>query len=534
MPLMARLHRQLTWNSSLFYVALVAIGAFYTIALTLLPLLTAFLLVFFSLLTATTLIEPLAGLVVTLFLSLLRAWLQVEVPEIPSLIAMPVLAVTIGSWLMHGALRRDIRLRAPSLLYPLLLFVGAAAFSLWDGVELQVYGLPELLKWLQLLAVFWLVVDHVNARLLPWLVGGFLLVGAFQASVGLWQFGLRGMGPEHFAIVTDRFYRAYGTFEQPNPFAGYVGLVFPLGLGILLNWGTAKFAIGRLAARVRAIPLPPGSSGPSRSSLFAVIGILLATGLTGAALVASWSRGAWFGMGAALLVTIAALPRRAWIGVGLVALLLISILGLGMVGMLPASVSARLTDFAQYADFDDVRGVGVNDANYAVIERLAHWQAALAMWRGNFWTGVGFGDYEPAYSDYGLLNWPIPLGHAHNYYLNIAAETGIIGLAAYLLLWAAVFWQTWRLTRRLSSSSWQRGLAIGLLGAWAHLSVQHLFDNLYVNNVHLHIGVLFGIVALLAQAQHAMAPPSLNTRSRIHPSAAPIHLPARPFQGLSE
>ena len=31
--------------------------------------------------------------------------------------------------------------------------------------------------------------------------------------------------------------------------------------------------------------------------------------------------------------------------------------------------------------FEDVRGVGINDANYAVLERLAHWQAALEMWR---------------------------------------------------------------------------------------------------------------------------------------------------------
>ena len=534
MPLMARFHRQLTWNSPLFYVALVAIGAFYGLALTLLPLLTGFLLVFFSILIVATLIEPLVGLVVTLFLALLRAWLHVELPEVPSLIAMPVLALTIGSWLMRGALRRDIRLRTPSLLYPLLLFVGAAVLSLWDGVELPVYGLPELLKWLQLLAVFWLVVDHVNARLLPWLVGALLLVGAFQASVGLWQFDLRGKGPDHFAIVTDRFYRAYGTFEQPNPFAGYVGLVFPLGLGILLNWGATKLAIAQLALRARAAPLTPRPWRSSRFPLFVVTGLALATGLTGAALVASWSRGAWFGMGVALLVIVAALPRHAWVGVGLVALLLLSTLGLGIVGMLPASVSARLTDFSQYAGIYDVRGVAVNDANHAVIERVAHWQAAVAMWRGNFWTGVGFGDYEPAYSDYGPLNWPIPLGHAHNYYLNIAAETGIVGLAAYLVLWAVVFWQTWRLTRRLSSPSWQRGLAVGLLGAWTHLSVHHLFDNLYVNNVHLHVGVMFGIVVLLAQAERQMTPPSLNTPGRIRPSAAPIHPRERLFLGLFE
>jgi O-antigen ligase len=146
-----------------------------------------------------------------------------------------------------------------------------------------------------------------------------------------------------------------------------------------------------------------------------------------------------------------------------------------------------------------VRGAGINDANFAVIERLAHWQAALEMWRDNFWTGVGFGDYEPAYPAFQLINWPIALGHAHNYYLNRAAETGFLGLVAYVLLWGVVFWQTWRLTQRALDIWWWRGLAIGLLGTWTHLSVHHLFDNLYVNNVHLYIGVMFGIVAVLSK-----------------------------------
>ena len=162
-----------------------------------------------------------------------------------------------------------------------------------------------------------------------------------------------------------------------------------------------------------------------------------------------------------------------------------------------APIAARLTDFVQDVRFEDVRGVGINDANYAVIERLAHWQAALQMWRYNLWTGVGFGCYEPAYRDFALINWPIALGHAHNYYLNIAAETGLIGLAAYLFLWGAVFWHTWRATRR--AKGLLRGVAIGLLGTWTHLTVHHFLDNLYVNNIHLHIGALLGLLAFVVR-----------------------------------
>jgi O-antigen ligase len=481
---MVVLKSQRVWNSPRFHIVLVGVAVLFGLVLQSLSPLNGFLLVFFSLVGLITLVEPLVGLLVTLFLGLLWAWLRAEVTGVPPLIAVPVLAFTLGAWLLRGLARRQVHLPLSPLLGPLLLFIAAAALSLWDGIELLAFGLPELLKWLQILALFWFIASYVDRQRFAWLIGGLLLIGLFQALVGLWQFGFRGTGPDHFAILGGRFYRAYGTFEQPNPYAGYLGLIFPLGVGVLINWLMDRIVSRRCCASPQ-IPLP------------VVLLLAFVTGIMGVALVASWSRGAWLGLGAALVMMLAALPSRAWLGIGIVLVILVGTVGLSAIDLLPASVSARLTDFTQYIHFDDVRGVGINDANYAVLERLAHWQAALEMWRSDFWTGVGFGDYEPAYPAFRLLNWPIALGHAHNYYLNLAAETGVIGLAAYLLLWGAVFWRTWRLICSLPLHSWWRGLAIGLLGAWTHFSVHHLFDNLYVNNVHLHIGVMLGLVALL-------------------------------------
>jgi O-antigen ligase len=196
-----------------------------------------------------------------------------------------------------------------------------------------------------------------------------------------------------------------------------------------------------------------------------------------------------------MVVMAAALPRRMWLGVGGVALAIAILLGANAVGVLPNAIRARLTDFTQQVQVFDVRGVGINDANYAVLERLAHWQAAGEMIRQHPWTGVGFSNYEPVYSQYALMNWPLPLGHAHNYYLNVTAELGIPGFLAYMLMWGAIFWQTLQALRRCSG--WERGLALGLLGAWMHLSVHHLFDDLYVNNAHLLIGALLGMLTFL-------------------------------------
>jgi len=40
-------------------------------------------------------------------------------------------------------------------------------------------------------------------------------------------------------------------------------------------------------------------------------------------------------------------------------------------------------------------------------------------------------------------------------------------------------------------------MAIGLLGTWTHLMTHQFLDNLYVNNVHLLIGALLGIINII-------------------------------------
>jgi O-antigen ligase len=220
-----------------------------------------------------------------------------------------------------------------------------------------------------------------------------------------------------------------------------------------------------------------------------------ATAVTTTALIASWSRGAWLGFAAGTAVFAFYWPKKRWQGAALFGLGAAFFLAGMQFNLIPVSITGRVTSFSQDLQFGDVRGVDINDANYAVLERLAHWQAALDMARENVWLGVGFGNYETAYAAYALINWPAPLGHAHNYYLNLLAETGIIGLAAYLLLWTAVFWQTVRLLKRLD---WpDRGIALGLLAAWTALTVHHLVDKLYVNNIYIHLGVMLALLQLL-------------------------------------
>jgi O-antigen ligase len=402
----------------------------------------------------------------------------------PSDLGQLFLLLALAGWLARGLLRRQVALPRVPLVLPLAAFVLISLASL-IGAPAPVEGLKEVLKWVEIGLVLYLVQSGAARGRAAWLVAALLLAGAVQAALGYWQYEVRGIGPSHFAILGGH-YRAYGTFEQPNPFGGFLGLIWPLAAGLA---ATSLLAFWRTRRR-------------EHLALAAVFGGLAGLLLVG--LYVSFSRGAWLGAAAAALAVAIALPRRRWLGLGLVAAGLVAFGGLLSAGLLPAGITERLADAGDFAVVSDVRGATITVDNFAVIERLAHWQAAVAMATDHPWLGVGLGNYGAAYPQYALLNWPNPLGHAHMIYLNLLAETGALGLAAYLVLWLSVFALTMRAAARTDGLA--RGLAVGLLGAWAHLSVHQIVDNLYVNNNHLLLAVLLGLLIVLVRPRQ----PSLD------------------------
>ncbi|TFG70273.1 MAG: O-antigen ligase domain-containing protein, partial [Anaerolineales bacterium] len=223
---------------------------------------------------------------------------------------------------------------------------------------------------------------------------------------------------------------------------------------------------------------------------------------------ASWSRGGWVGFGAAVLVMVFLTPMTWRRGFLLIAVLVILSWLLYSTGLFPQNITDRLTGFSALFQFSDIRSVGITDANFSLIERIAHWQTALDMWRSRFWFGIGLGGYESAYPLFRMPNWTLPLGHAHNIYLNMLAETGILGLSAYGLFMGTILVKLGRAAHSLDG--WLRGLAVGLTGAWIHLMVHNLVDNLLVNNVHLHVGLMLALSAwVITKAGHGDLPEAI-------------------------
>jgi O-antigen ligase len=476
--------------------ALIAAAAIGGLALARLPLTTLLVVFGAGSIVVGTLIEPAIGLVAMLSLAPWAAWQGTYLPGLlPTDVGQLSIALTLGAWGVRGLARREFNLPRVPLLLPLAIFTGWAAITMLWAPDYS-FGLPEVLKWIEMALVALFVVDTAQRRSVWWIVAGLLLSATAQALIGIYEARVRGIGPEGF-LLSEGVYRAYGTFEQPNPFAGFIGLILPIGLTV------AAYCVGRIPSALRSRNTHYSIRITHYAiwiTLYALVTLLVVV-LLAAALYLSFSRGAWLGAVAALLMMGLFLPRRRWLGLALIGGLIVAGLALYGAGLLPASIADRFADVGTLVDFRDVRGVKINDANYAVVERLAHWQAAIYMIEAQPWTGVGFSNYQPVYEQYRLLNWPLPLGHAHNIYLNIAAETGLPGLAAYLVLWVCIFAATIRARR--TPDGLRRALALGLLGAWTHLSVHNMFDNLYVNNVHLHIGAMIGLLSVLAASSRA-------------------------------
>lgn len=289
-------------------------------------------------------------------------------------------------------------------LLAVLLLIGVMFLSTTVAISKK-DSLKEIAKWLEFGVLIVIGAQYLRTRRQIWILIGFIIAGAIsQAFFGYMQ-AIFGLGPQSF--VRDFNLRIYGTFDQPNPYAGYLNMSLAMTISLLLlgrNWLTRVLAG-------------------------------LATCLMGGAFYLTQSRGGQVALLTALLVIVLVglASMRAWMRIIIVAVFL---LVLGMVaGVIPLYL------FDQVNHFLGLSGISLQDptpATFSTAERLAHWIAGINMYLTHPILGVGIGNYPDAYSQYSVTIFVNSLGQAHNYYINIAAETGTIGLAIYVFFVGAL------------------------------------------------------------------------------------------------
>lgn len=391
--------------------------------------------------------------------------------------------LTSVAWITSVLVRRERVLRPAPLVVPLLVFLAAIFLSFLQASDLTL-SFKELIKWLELLAVYVLAANVLRGRdqirvLVVVLVG----MACAEAAYGLVQFVTRH-GPPSF-LIRGRFLRAYGTFDQPNPFAGYLNLTLPLAVALFLasRGGQRFFSGGWLRRRE---PLLWGASSA----------LLLA------AVAASLSRGAWIALAAAAFLLVVWANRAPWRYVGWASFAAIMVAWVGALGLLPGRIAAVLQAFSLANVDTDVHRL--TPETFSAAQRLAYWIAGWRMFSDHAWLGVGMGNYGINYETYAVPGWETQLTHAHDYYLNLAAETGLIGLAAFLVVVAAAAYQTWRAAFG-SRDPFVRVVAMGALGMLVTLCVHNLFDDLFVHGTVNVIALMLGSAAAVTRATPACA-----------------------------
>jgi O-antigen ligase len=331
-----------------------------------------------------------------------------------------------------------------------LIAVIASGFQALSRVETA----KEILKWTEVLIVVGAALYFLRApRQLLTLAWATLAAGVLEAIVGCVQYA---------TVSGDTVDRVTGTFAQPNPYAAFLNLALPLALCLLVfakSWRIRWLAGGAAA-------------------------------IIGLAAYFARSRGALLGLAVAVVVVALVrlrLDRIAALAGGVLALLF----GAAWYAhLLPQSIQARVSGLVAI-DTATLCRPSVS-ANFSTLERLAQWAAGINMFLAHPVLGVGAGNYSEAYPQYSLICWPNSLGHAHNYYINAAAETGAIGLVAFLALTVAMVFVGWRAAQamlRSDTSGYGLALALGFFACIVTVVVHNVVDNVFVHAMELQIAV---------------------------------------------
>lgn len=267
--------------------------------------------------------------------------------------------------------------------------------------------------------------------------------------------------------------------SAPLPFALVSASGLAVGLFCLLQWyasvlqplvpGEGWGLAGRIFAAV-LVGLTAGvlvyaasqrwGAGPVASALTGSLG-LGATALCGWTLVQTWSRGGLLGCAAGVLVFLALLigmKRRR----------------LCTAAVLLAAACAMGTGQAGQPGRPDSRTPSLKRPETAML-RLGYWRVGVEMAAHHPAAGVGPGNFAIGYTKY---KTPAsgPTKEAHNDYLEITCETGLVGGLLFIAFWSAVILQGIR-SLRISLRFIGVGLLAALTAFVAHALVEFNFSH---------------------------------------------------------
>jgi O-antigen ligase len=341
------------------------------------------------------------------------------------LVPLCLTAVALALWCGRLWLNERPKLLLPPVSWAVLVFV-AYAVGRYFTCDIEYVGRVELLRVLLYAAVFFLVLNQLHGQehtqVLAFSVI-FLALGV--ALCALWQYLARAnVVPSLTALLESLVFshkqwffrreyvaRASGTYINPNHLAGLLEMLVPLALAYVL--------VGR--------------ARPVTKVLLGYAALMMLAGLA-----VSGSRGGWVAGTGSLLVFFGLLATQRSHRLPALALLVVLV-----AGAVYFAKNSRLFQARMQPTFAEGR--------LELDLRAELWEATTQMWQDHRWWGVGPGHFDARFGMYRPPSVQLRADRAHNEYLNLLADWGVIGaglIAAVLVTLAAGLVRTWRFVRR--------------------------------------------------------------------------------------
>ena len=307
------------------------------------------------------------------------------------------------------------RLLLPPVVWPMLLFLGYAAFHYMQA-DVEYTARREVLRLVLYALLFLVVLNNLHKSDCTQLVLYVMLMGGTGIAIyGLVQVIAGSESVWHFTRPSQYTGRGSGTFINPNHFAGFLGMLLPLCLASVLT--------GRISQPMRILL--------GYSALMLLGGVAV-----------SMSRGAWISTALMLLSLVVILGLRKQFRLkGII----LTCVVLGIISLFFVK-----SDFAQ----SRISRVSTPGTQEHVGSRTQLWSAAANVWKEEKLLGVGPAHFDHRFPEHRPTNLQSRPVRVHNDYLNLLVDWGLIGLllaGVWLGTLTFVIIRSWKYSQRTSS-----------------------------------------------------------------------------------
>lgn len=426
--------------------------------------------------------DPSFGLVLLLFFLPFERIPSVDFAGFTFKINHIIGGLTFLFWLLATVFAR--RKIAPNpLTIPLLLFFFGLLLSGMNAQN-EFRHLTVFISLLIMLCIYLATLNATtNVKTLKLAITALFGSAALMTLIGIYQFfgdlaGLpttvTGLDPGYTEVVFG-FPRVHAFSKEPLYYANY--LFIPLGIGLALFFSrnqddkgqTSKSELGFLEKL----------SGPW---LLPFLLLLLIN------FILTLSRGAFIAAVPFALIFLSLYAKQILTWRNIILGIVILTVSLGtVIGILESVSPDALERFIGHALIEDVLVKQQGESGFG---RLESFGQAIEAWQSAPAFGIGLGNFGPYVDHYPVeapgRGWDI----VNNEYLELLAETGIVGTVLVFLMLGIILWRSIA-AYKVVTDTYLRAVLVGLTAAFVAIFTQYnFFSTFYI----IHIWVLFGLI----------------------------------------